>query len=174
MAKPIVAGTDGSAPAIAAVEWAAADARRRKLALRVVHVCEQLLFSMEKTQYCAGALEAAADKARALAPDIEVSTELLTENVIVLGPRGRANRRRPPAVHRLTDYSLFGHTRYQQPTLNGRLHWASTETATGYAGHVEGALAAGERAARAILTALSAPAANTPGHGQTAALITRR
>ncbi|MEU4234467.1 universal stress protein [Nonomuraea sp. NPDC026600] len=82
MARPIVAGTDGSASAIAAVEWAAADARRRKLALRVVHVCEQLLFSMGKTQYCAGALEAAADKARALAPDMEVSTELLSGNVI--------------------------------------------------------------------------------------------
>ncbi|MFJ4623840.1 hypothetical protein [Streptomyces sp. NPDC088812] len=34
------------------------------------------------------------------------------------------------------------------------MHWASTETATEYAGHVEGALAAGERAARSVLTAL--------------------
>ncbi|MFF9045147.1 flavin monoamine oxidase family protein [Streptomyces parvulus] len=56
----------------------------------------------------------------------------------------------PSTVQRLADYSLFGHPLYQQPTLNGRLHWASTETAAEYAGHVEGALAAAERAARAI------------------------
>ncbi|MEU4197101.1 FAD-dependent oxidoreductase [Kribbella sp. NPDC026611] len=59
------------------------------------------------------------------------------------------------SVHNLTDYSLFGHRLYQQPALNGRLHWASTETASDYAGHIEGALAAGERAAHAVLTARS-------------------
>ncbi|MGX1852478.1 FAD-dependent oxidoreductase [Streptomyces sp. NPDC055299] len=80
----------------------------------------------------------------------------------------------PPDVHRLGDYSPFGHALYQQPILNGRLHWASTETTTGYAGHVEGALFGGERAARAILTALSAPAANTPGHAQSPAPLTHR
>ncbi|WP_406430764.1 FAD-dependent oxidoreductase [Streptomyces sp. NBC_00631] len=58
----------------------------------------------------------------------------------------------PPAVHRLGDYSLFGHPLYQQPALDGRLHWASTETATRYAGHIEGALAAAERAVTASLT----------------------
>jgi monoamine oxidase len=57
----------------------------------------------------------------------------------------------PTTVHHLTDYSLFGHPRYQKPALNGRLHWASTETATAYAGHIEGALAAGQRAAIAVL-----------------------
>ncbi|MFF5157957.1 FAD-dependent oxidoreductase [Streptomyces sp. NPDC000348] len=59
----------------------------------------------------------------------------------------------PSTVQRLADYSLFGHRPYQQPSLNGRLHWASTETATDHAGHIEGALAAGERAARAVLAA---------------------
>ncbi|MER7332996.1 MULTISPECIES: FAD-dependent oxidoreductase [unclassified Micromonospora] len=73
----------------------------------------------------------------------------------------------PPGVHRLRDYSLFGHPLYQQPALDGRLHWASTETSTGYAGHVEGALAAGQRAARTILTARSAPAGSIPGRGRT-------
>lgn len=57
----------------------------------------------------------------------------------------------PSTVQHLTDYSLFGHPRYQRPVLDGRLHWASTETATQHAGHIEGALAAGERAAQAVL-----------------------
>jgi len=57
----------------------------------------------------------------------------------------------PSDVHRLSDYSLFGHPAYQRPTLGGRLHWASTETATDHAGHVEGALQAGQRAAHDIL-----------------------
>ncbi|WP_308039856.1 FAD-dependent oxidoreductase [Streptomyces sp. PSKA30] len=60
----------------------------------------------------------------------------------------------PSTVQRLADYSLFGHPLYQRPTLDGRLHWASTETATEHAGHIEGALASGERAA---LTVLAAP-----------------
>ena len=36
--------------------------------------------------------------------------------------------------------------------MDGRLHWASTETATMTPGHIEGALVAGERAVRAILS----------------------
>ncbi|MFC8719847.1 flavin monoamine oxidase family protein [Kitasatospora sp. NPDC057198] len=67
----------------------------------------------------------------------------------------------PSTVARLNDYSLFGHPRYRQPALDGRLHWASTETAARYAGHIEGALAAGERAARAVLAATAAPARRT-------------
>lgn len=43
------------------------------------------------------------------------------------------------------DYSLFGHPAYQQAAAGGRLHWASTETSTTHAGHVEGALQAAER-----------------------------
>ncbi|GKQ40691.1 FAD-dependent oxidoreductase [Streptomyces sp. A012304] len=62
----------------------------------------------------------------------------------------------PSTVQHLTDYSLFGHPLYQQPLLGGRLHWASTETATEYAGHIEGALAAGERAAQTVLATLGA------------------
>ncbi|WP_134731575.1 flavin monoamine oxidase family protein [Amycolatopsis nivea] len=56
----------------------------------------------------------------------------------------------PPQVHRRTDYGLFGHPLYQRPALDGRLHWASTETSTEYAGHIEGALASGLRAANTI------------------------
>ncbi|MFD5452053.1 FAD-dependent oxidoreductase [Streptomyces sp. NPDC127100] len=59
----------------------------------------------------------------------------------------------PSTVEHLADYSLFGHPLFQRPALDGSLHWASTETATDHAGHVEGALASGERAARAVLAA---------------------
>ena len=50
------------------------------------------------------------------------------------------------------DHSLFGHVMYQQPQLGSRLHWSSTETATHYAGHIEGALEAAERTVRDINT----------------------
>ena len=50
------------------------------------------------------------------------------------------------------DHSLFGHAVYQQPQLGSRLHWSSTETATHYAGHIEGALEAAERTVRDINT----------------------
>ncbi|MFI9846618.1 universal stress protein [Nonomuraea sp. NPDC051941] len=81
MAGHIVVGVDGSAPATAAVEWAAADAQRRDLAVRIVHVCEQWPHS-ESTEYCTRALEAAADRARELTRGVEVTTEMLKGNVI--------------------------------------------------------------------------------------------
>ncbi|MGV9384955.1 flavin monoamine oxidase family protein [Nonomuraea sp. NPDC003707] len=62
----------------------------------------------------------------------------------------------PPGGRHLTDYDLFGHPLYQRPAPAGRLHRASTETATDHAGHAEGALLAGERATRAVLAAQSA------------------
>jgi monoamine oxidase len=52
------------------------------------------------------------------------------------------------------DYSLYGHRLYQQPALNGRLHWSSTETATTHPGHIEGALDAAQRVATSILQTL--------------------
>ncbi len=58
----------------------------------------------------------------------------------------------PPHVASLTDYGTFGHPLYAEPALDGRLHWASTETATVNPGHVEGALQAAHRAAAAVLT----------------------
>ncbi|MFF8375583.1 FAD-dependent oxidoreductase [Streptomyces sp. NPDC015661] len=64
--------------------------------------------------------------------------------------RGAERWTAPSTVHYLDDYSLFGHRLYQRPGLDSRLHWASTETATDHAGHIEGALAAGERAAQAV------------------------
>ncbi|TFG77425.1 MAG: FAD-dependent oxidoreductase [Thermodesulfobacteriales bacterium] len=57
----------------------------------------------------------------------------------------------PPAVVRLIAYNTFGHSIYAEPQMNGRLHWASTETAQENPGHIEGALAAAERAANAVI-----------------------
>ncbi|MEV1173285.1 universal stress protein [Nonomuraea sp. NPDC049784] len=82
MAGPIVVGVDGSKPASAAVEWAAADAQRRRLPLKVVHVCEQWPGGVDGRKYCLGTLEAAADSARAVSGDVKVSTELLEGNVV--------------------------------------------------------------------------------------------
>ncbi|MDR8412540.1 universal stress protein [Nonomuraea sp. 3-1Str] len=82
MAGRIVVGVDGSAPSTAAVEWAAVDARRRGLALRVVHVCEQWGPPAGSTEYCSAMLETAADRARALAPDADVSSGMLSGGVI--------------------------------------------------------------------------------------------
>lgn len=56
----------------------------------------------------------------------------------------------PPGVEQLTAYELFGDPRYQVPSGQGRLHWAATETAPTYAGHIEGALMAADRAVTAI------------------------
>lgn len=63
-------------------------------------------------------------------------------------------------------YQLFGHPLYGEPVLAGRLHWASTETATVSPGHIEGALAAAARATTAVLTALH-PAPAGPGRAPT-------
>jgi monoamine oxidase len=60
----------------------------------------------------------------------------------------------PKKVEALQRYELFGHDTFQKPALQGRLHWASTETACSFPGHIEGALVAAERAAGAVLAAL--------------------
>ena len=56
-----------------------------------------------------------------------------------------------PGTLGLHDYSTYGHPVFHRPSLAGRLHWASTETSTTAPGHIEGALAAAERAAAAVL-----------------------
>lgn len=60
----------------------------------------------------------------------------------------------PCDVERLQAYETFGHPVYLRPELGGRLHWGSTETSREAPGHIEGALAAGARAAAAILAQL--------------------
>ena len=56
----------------------------------------------------------------------------------------------PSTVERLTNYQTYGHPLFQEPSLGGRLHWASTETSPVAPGHIEGALTAAERAVNAI------------------------
>ncbi len=58
----------------------------------------------------------------------------------------------PDGVEALQAYETFGHPTYARAELEGRLHWASTETAHVAPGHIEGAIAAGKRAAAAVLT----------------------
>ena len=59
----------------------------------------------------------------------------------------------PPGVDQLSAYQAFGHDLYQVPALDGRLHWASTETSPVSPGHIDGAIFAAERAVRAVLDA---------------------
>lgn len=82
MTRNIVVGVDGSDPAKKALEWAAADARRRGLGLRIVHVCGHDGFVGVDTKYCQGVLEAAADRARELQPGLDVSTGMPSGNII--------------------------------------------------------------------------------------------
>lgn len=56
-----------------------------------------------------------------------------------------------PETLDLTDYSTYGHRAFEQPSMDGRLHWAATETALEAPGHIEGALAAAERAVAAVI-----------------------
>ncbi|MGI9538983.1 MAG: flavin monoamine oxidase family protein [Miltoncostaeaceae bacterium] len=56
----------------------------------------------------------------------------------------------PPGVERLRALQLVGHPEFRRPLMDGRRHWASTETAEVHPGHIEGALAAASRAADAI------------------------
>ena len=58
------------------------------------------------------------------------------------------------ATLELRNYETYGHRIFQAPAMQGRLHWASTETSPIAPGHVEGALVAGTRAADAILANL--------------------
>ncbi len=56
----------------------------------------------------------------------------------------------PPGVEGLTDYRTYGHSLFRQAAMDGRLHWASTETAIDAPGHVQGALSAAARVAADI------------------------
>lgn len=61
----------------------------------------------------------------------------------------------PRGLPASTDYSMFGHSAFHEPTMRGRLHWTSTETAQSYAGHIEGALEAAERTVVSIVGRVS-------------------
>ena len=89
--------------------------------------------------------------------------EVVTQLVTIFGPEAAAPTSvtiqdwrterwtSPPDVTRLDDYGTYGHEVYAEPAWEGRLHWCSTETAPDAPGHIEGALAAAERAVEAVL-----------------------
>ena len=57
----------------------------------------------------------------------------------------------PPRASEMTAYQAYGHPLFAEAMFDVQMYWASTETATIAPGHIEGALAAGERAAQRIL-----------------------
>lgn len=100
----------------------------------------------------------------AACPVDEIEHAFVDQLARLFGPRAG----RPREVH-LVDWSRerftqpaaepggtsagFGAPEFQE-AIAGRIHWASTETATAYAGHVEGAVLAGLAAAERIDSAL--------------------
>jgi hypothetical protein len=70
------------------------------------------------------------------------------------GPSGPSVR--PPSGSRRADVVIVG------AGIAGLVHWAGTETATRWAGYMDGAVESGERAADEVLAALGSRAA-TPG-----------
>jgi monoamine oxidase len=57
----------------------------------------------------------------------------------------------PPGVDQLNDYQLFGSHALRQPHFDGRLFFASTETAVDSPGHIQGAFSAAHRTAHLII-----------------------
>jgi monoamine oxidase len=55
----------------------------------------------------------------------------------------------PPGARPSQRYDLYGHAVFQRP-VHGRIHFASTETARAFAGHIEGALMAADETARRV------------------------
>ncbi|WP_169946479.1 universal stress protein [Microbispora sp. H11081] len=48
MTRPVIVGTDGSRAAVAAVEWAAGDAARKGLPLRIVHAVDRMPYEIAR------------------------------------------------------------------------------------------------------------------------------
>lgn len=68
----------------------------------------------------------------------------------------------PPPNGEPANRSLMGHPAYQRHFQYGRLHWAATETAPQFAGHVEGALVAAERVVSTVQTAVAEETETVP------------
>ncbi|SDM42856.1 universal stress protein [Allokutzneria albata] len=111
MTKPIIVGVDGSTSAHHAVLWAAREAASRKAPLHLVHACLEIStytptplprsFSEALREQGSDYLVAAAERAREIAPGIEVATQLVVgtaaetlttlseqAQLVVLGSRG--------------------------------------------------------------------------------------
>ncbi|MCZ4512928.1 universal stress protein [Streptomyces sp. ActVer] len=76
MTRPITVGVDGSAESLAAVHWAAREAVRRSLALRVVHAWEKS-DGEDRTGDVRDALAETAREVTDRHPDLPVTTDLL-------------------------------------------------------------------------------------------------
>ncbi|WP_405546947.1 universal stress protein [Streptomyces phaeochromogenes] len=76
MTRPITVGVDGSAESLAAVHWAAREAVRRSLALRVVHAWEKS-DGEHRTGDVRDALAETAREVTGRHPDLQVTTDVL-------------------------------------------------------------------------------------------------
>lgn len=74
----------------------------------------------------------------------------------------------PPQSDRSRRFELYGHPLYQEP-IHGRIHFASTETAPAFGGHIEGALIAAE----AVVARLAPLSSDEPDDGAGDAYRTR-
>jgi nucleotide-binding universal stress UspA family protein len=108
MLASVMAGVDGSAESLAAAEWAAREALRRGLPLRLVHVwdrhphpAQEESVSAVQRHLARSALRQAQDRARAGCPDVRLANELVEgpaiaellkaaedAELLVLGSRG--------------------------------------------------------------------------------------
>lgn len=99
--------------------------------------------------------------------DPTVTTTAVVEQLVALfGPEAAAldelhirdwrdeRHTSPTGVEQLTAYENFGDPRFGRAAADGCLHWASTETAAEFPGHIEGALVAADRTARTISASL--------------------
>ncbi|MEU8146916.1 universal stress protein [Nonomuraea sp. NPDC048901] len=91
MSRAIVVGVDGSPSAGSALGWAADDASRRGLPLRIVlvrepwaaeHPSTRASDRQTLTERCTYLLDQAAEQVRRLTPELEVSTAVVTGSVI--------------------------------------------------------------------------------------------
>lgn len=102
-AAPIVVGVDGSQGSHAAVEWAAFEARRRRLSLRMLCALGQVDASPPEYADAGDRLSDAVKLAAGVAPSAEVTTDVATEgaaaalvaasetaSLVVVGSRGLA------------------------------------------------------------------------------------
>ncbi|HEX4816229.1 MAG TPA: universal stress protein [Nonomuraea sp.] len=161
MDRAIVVGIDGSPTAWAALEWAAEDATRRNVPLRIVHVREPwaaehpLRASTDRetlTERDRRLLADAAERARALAPEARITTALVigavverlrteaeTADTLVVGSRGLGGF--AGLVLGSVGRGLAGHTRSSLVVIGTGPRERHDEVVVGYDGSPDADLA---------------------------------
>jgi nucleotide-binding universal stress UspA family protein len=152
MRRHVVAGVDGSEHAERALDWAAADAARRGLALRIVYVREPWMpehsaatGGRSLTEYAEELLERCAQRAREHEPGLEVSTAVVTGAVVerlrtesetadtvVIGSRGLGGF--AGLVLGSTGLGLAGHAHGPVVVVRGPVRPRQNEIVVGYDG----------------------------------------